>query len=65
MARLQSVRNTNSDVKVEQPTIDASLRVLRQDLNRLRREARKLDQTAIEECLSLAIALTAQRRNAN
>jgi hypothetical protein len=44
---------------------DLALRELRRNLNRLRREARKLDQAAIEDCLTLAITLTSARSSVN
>jgi hypothetical protein len=59
MARAQALR----EIEIEEPTVETSLKALRQNLNRLRREARKLDQFAVEECLTLAISLTSQRRN--
>jgi hypothetical protein len=59
MARAQALR----EIEIEEPTVETSLKALRQNLNRLRREARKLDQTAVEECLSLAISLTSPRRH--
>jgi hypothetical protein len=59
MARAQALR----EIEIEEPTVETSLKALRQNLNRLRREARKLDQSAVEECLTLAISLTSQRRN--
>ncbi len=57
MARVQSLR----EVEIEQPPSAASLKALRQNLNQLRRQARALDQTALEDCLSLAISLTSTR----
>jgi len=41
---------------MEKPTVGASLKALRQDLNQLRRQARELDQKALEDCLTLAIS---------
>ena len=61
MARLQTLRK----VEFEQPTMEASLKALRQNLNQLRRQARELDQHGLEECLSLAIALTSSGRTTN
>ncbi len=61
MASTQALR----EIEIEEPTVDTSIKVLRRNLNRLRREARKLDQTAVEECLSLAISLTSPRRQAD
>lgn len=54
MARAQSLR----EVEVEQPASETSLKALRQNLTLLRRQARELDQNALEDCLSLAISLT-------
>lgn len=59
MARAQALR----EIEIDEQPVEVSLKTLRQNLNRLRREARKLDQTAVEECLSLAISLTSPRRN--
>jgi hypothetical protein len=39
------------------PADDLSLNALRRQLNELRRQARRLDRPALEECLSLAVAL--------
>ncbi len=61
MARAQALR----EIEIEEPTVETSLKALRQNLNRLRREARKLDQAAVEECLTLAISLTSPRRSSN
>ncbi len=61
MASTQALR----EIEIEEPTVDTSIKVLRRNLNRLRREARKLDQTGVEECLSLAISLTSPRRQAD
>jgi hypothetical protein len=36
---------------------DVSLTAIRRQLNELRRQARQLDRPALEECLSLAVAL--------
>ena len=57
MARSQSL----SEVKLEKHTVETSLKALRQNLNQLRRQARELDQVALEDCLSLAISLTSPR----
>ena len=61
MARTQEHRERDH----EKSSGDASLKTLRQNLSRLRREARKLDQTGVEECLSLAISLTAPRQESH
>ena len=61
MARTQELRELDTDKSSDA----ASLKKLRQNLNRLRREARKLDQAGVEECLSLAISLTSPRRTAS
>ena len=61
MPRTQTIRK----VDFEEPTIEASLKSLRQNLNQLRRQARELDQHGLEECLSLAIALTSSGRTTN
>ncbi len=58
MAKRQKPRKT----KIEEPTIEESLRALRLHLNQLRRRARALDQAAIEECLTLAIYLSSPQR---
>lgn len=58
MARARALR----EVEIERPTIETSLKSLRQNLNQLRRQARELDQGAVEECLSLAISLTSTSR---
>lgn len=57
MVRAHPVR----ELELDEPTIEASLKTLRQKLSQLRRQARKLDQIALEECLSLAIELTSTR----
>ena len=57
MARVQTLRN----VEFEEPEIEVSLKTLRQNLNQLRRQARELNQAALEDCLSLAISLTSSR----
>lgn len=54
MARAQSLR----EVEAERPASEKSLKALRQNLTQLRRQARELDQNALEDCLSLAISLT-------
>lgn len=55
-----------SDIDIiEKPAAEASLKSLRQHLNQLRRQARELDQRALEDCLSLAISLTSTRRASN
>jgi hypothetical protein len=61
MARAQTLR----EVEFDEPTIEASLKTVRQNLNQLRRQARELDQTALEDCLSLAISLTSSRYSKN
>jgi hypothetical protein len=61
MARAQPLR----EVQFEEANIEASLKAVRQNLNQLRRQARELDQTALEECLSLAISLTSTRHIKN
>ena len=61
MDRTQTLRK----VDFEEQTMEASLRALRQNLNQLRRQARELDQAAIEDCLSLAISLTLPRPKSN
>lgn len=43
----------------------ASLKALRRDLNELRRQARALEEPALEQCLTLAISLTAPRARAD
>jgi len=53
MARTQSLRK----VDFEEPTVEASLKTLRQNLNKLRRQAHELNQVALEDCLKLAISL--------
>jgi len=58
MARAQALR----EVEIEQPTVEMSLKALRRNLNELRRQARELDQGAVEECLTLAISLTSTSR---
>ena len=58
MSRARTLR----EVEIEQPPIETSLKTLRQNLNQLRRQARELDQNAVEECLSLAISLTSTSR---
>ncbi|MFT5181172.1 MAG: hypothetical protein ACI8S3_001051 [Alphaproteobacteria bacterium] len=57
MARMQTLLTGD----FEEPTREASLKSLRQNLNQLRRQARQLDQDALEDCLSLAISLTSSR----
>lgn len=61
MARAQPLR----EVQFEEANIEASLKAVRQNLNQLRRQARELDQNALEECLSLAISLTSTRHIKN
>lgn len=61
MARVQSL----SEIEIERPAPEATLKALRQNLNQLRRQARELDQPALEDCLSLAISLTSTRRTSN
>ena len=61
MARLQTLRETDFEAQ----TVEASLKALRQNLNELRRQARELDQAALEDCLSLAISLTSPRLKNN
>ncbi len=61
MARAQTLR----EVEFEQPALEVSLKAVRQNLTQLRRQARKLDQVALEDCLSLAISLTSPRHTKN
>jgi len=61
MARLHTLH----EVEIGEPTNEASLKALRQNLNQLRRQARELDQPALEDCLSLAISLTSPRHTSN
>ena len=44
MARAQELR----EIEIDEPSPETSLKQLRQNLNRLRRDARKLDQAGIE-----------------
>ena len=48
-------------IEIEEPSTEATLKAVRHDLNQLRRQARELDQIALEDCLSLAISLTSSR----
>ena len=61
MSRTQALR----EIEVDEPTIETSMKALRQNLNLLRRQARELEQTALEDCLSLAISLTSTRHKPN
>ena len=61
MARAQTLR----EVEFEQPALEVSLKAVRQNLTQLRRQARELDQVALEDCLSLAISLTSPRQTKN
>ncbi len=54
MARVQAIRKP----EIENPSTEAALKALRRSLSQLRRQARELDQVALEECLSLAIEIT-------
>lgn len=54
MARVQALR----EIELKEPPRETSLKTLRQNLTQLRRQARELDQNALEDCLSLAISLT-------
>ncbi|TDJ61942.1 MAG: hypothetical protein E2O36_05515 [Proteobacteria bacterium] len=61
MARAQTLH----EVEFDEPTVEASLKTVRQNLNQLRRQARDLDQAALEDCLTLAISLTSTRYTKN
>lgn len=61
MARAQTLR----EVEFEQPALEVSLKAVRLNLTQLRRQARELDQVALEDCLSLAISLTSPRHTKN
>lgn len=65
MARSQPLNHSPNEVDFKEPTVEASLKALRQNLNQLRRQARELDQIALEDCLSLAISLTSPRDTKN
>ncbi len=47
-----------SIAEATKPIDDISLTTIRRQLNELRRQVRQLDRPALEECLSLAVALT-------
>lgn len=49
------------EIDFEEAPIEPTLKSLRRNLNQLRRQAHELDQTALENCLSLAISLTSPR----
>jgi len=57
MARAQTLH----EVEFDEPNVEASLKTVRQNLSQLRRQARELDQNALEDCLSLAISLASSR----
>jgi hypothetical protein len=61
MARVQTLR----EIDINEPVNETSLKALRRNLTQLRRQARDLDQTALEECLSLAISLTSSNYTNN
>ena len=51
------VKTLNQSAKSVDSSEHVSLTALRRQLNELRRQARQLDRPALEECLSLAVAL--------
>lgn len=53
------------EIETDEPSVEASMKSLRRNLNQLRRQARELDQTALEDCLTLAISLTSTRHTSN
>lgn len=67
MSRFQALRTSDSeDAPDTTPaSMQPSLKALRRDLNELRRQARALEEPALEQCLTLAISLTASRARAD
>lgn len=68
MSRFQALRTSDCEDVPDTMTnaaTQASLKALRRDLNELRRQARALEEPALEQCLTLAISLTASRARAD
>jgi len=64
MARFEALSVTEPEEIPDSPmppSTQVSLKALRRNLNELRRQARALEEPALEQCLTLAISLTASR----